>query len=142
MTWRWAFSTNAFKRFRVEDAIRAIARSGYAGVEILADVPHAFPLSTDRSRLAQIQDELHRAGLVVSNVNAFTLFGASLGRLGYILQHFTPPLCTAIVVALKPWIAPVVPAVDPTIVALKLAFWMVASVLILLATFRRRELGS
>jgi hypothetical protein len=46
------------------------------------------------------------------------------------------------VVALKPWIAPVVPAVDPSIVALKLAFWMVASVLILLATFRKRELGS
>jgi hypothetical protein len=36
----------------------------------------------------------------------------------------------------------VVPVVDPTIVALKLAFWMVASVLILLATFQKQELGS
>ena len=78
----------------------------------------------------------------ITLVNVFTLFGTSLGRLGSILQHFAPPLCTAIVVALKPWIAPVVPGVDPTIVALKLAFWVVASVLILLATFQKRELGS
>ena len=78
----------------------------------------------------------------ITFANVFTLFGASLGRLGYILQHFTPPLCTAVVVALKPWIAPVVPEVDPTIMALKLAFWVVASVLILLATFQKQELGS
>jgi uncharacterized membrane protein len=36
----------------------------------------------------------------------------------------------------------VVPNVDPTIMVLKLAFWMVASVLILLAIFKKRELGS
>ena len=36
-----AFSTNAFKRYSLEDSIRAIAKIGYSGVEILCDVPHA-----------------------------------------------------------------------------------------------------
>jgi hypothetical protein len=98
-------------------------------------------LSLLLARVATAMSVLFFVG-AVTFVNAFTLFGASLGKLGHILQHFTPPLCTAVVVALRPWIAPVVPNVDPTIMALKLAFWMVASVLILLAIFKKRELGS
>ncbi len=78
----------------------------------------------------------------IAFVNVFALFGASLGKIGHIVLYFTPPLCTAVVVALKPWIAPVAPAVDPTIMALKLAFWVIASLLILLAAFQRQELGS
>jgi hypothetical protein len=101
----------------------------------------AMALSLILARIATAMSVLFFVG-AITLVNVFTLFGASLGRLGYILQHFTPPLCTAVVVALKPWIAPMVPKVDPTIVALKLAFWVVASVVILLATFKRRELGS
>jgi ABC-type transport system involved in multi-copper enzyme maturation permease subunit len=110
-----------------------------AGAFVVAAL--AMALSLLLARVATAMSVLFFVG-AITLVNAFTLFGASLGRLGYILQHFTPPLCTAIVVALKPWIAPVVPSVDPTIMVLKLAFWMVASVLILLATFRNRELGS
>jgi len=34
---RYGFSTNAFRRFDIVDALRAIARCGYAGVEILGD---------------------------------------------------------------------------------------------------------
>jgi len=101
----------------------------------------AMALSLLLARVATAMSVLFCVG-AITLVNVFTLFGTSLGRLGSILQHFAPPLCTAIVVALKPWIAPVAPEVDPTIVALKLAFWVVASVLILLATFQRRELGS
>ncbi len=110
-----------------------------AGALVVAAL--AMTLSLLLARVATAMSVLFFIG-AITLVNVFTLFGASLGRLGSILQHFTPPLCTAIVVALKPWIAPVAPGVDPTIVALKLAFWMVASVLILLVTFQRRELGS
>jgi ABC-type transport system involved in multi-copper enzyme maturation permease subunit len=110
-----------------------------AGAFVVAAL--AMALSLILTRVATAMSVLFFVG-AITLVNAFTLFGASLGRFGYILQHFTPPLCTAVVVALKPWIAPVVPVVDPTIVALKLAFWMVASVLILLATFQKQELGS
>jgi protein FrlC len=36
-----AFSTNAFTRFPLNEALEAIAACGYDGVEVLADVPHA-----------------------------------------------------------------------------------------------------
>ncbi len=110
-----------------------------AGALVVAAL--AMTLSLLLARVATAMSVLFFVG-AITFVNVFTLFGASLGRLGVILQHFTPPLCTAVVVALKPWIAPVVPDVDPTIMTLKLAFWVVASVLILLATFQKRELGS
>jgi ABC-type transport system involved in multi-copper enzyme maturation permease subunit len=110
-----------------------------AGAVVVAAL--AMTLSLLLTRIATALAVLFFVG-AITFVNAFTLFGTSLGKLGSILQHFAPPLCTAVVVALKPWIAPVVPDVDPTIMALKLAFWMVASVLILLATFRKQELGS
>ena len=42
-----AFSTNAFVRFPLPDAIAAIREAGFAGVEILADAPHAYPDSID-----------------------------------------------------------------------------------------------
>ena len=110
-----------------------------AGALVVAAL--AMTLSLLLARVATAMSVLFFVG-AITLVNAFTLFGASLGRLGHILQHFTPPLCTAVVMALKPWIAPVDPEIDPPIMALKLAFWMVASVLILLATFQKRELGS
>jgi ABC-type transport system involved in multi-copper enzyme maturation permease subunit len=110
-----------------------------AGALVVAAL--AMTLSLRLARVATAMSVLFFVG-AITLVNAFTLFGASLGRLGSILQHFAPPLCTAVVVFLKPWIAPVVPAVDPTIMVLKLAFWIVASVLVLLATFQRQELGS
>jgi hypothetical protein len=77
----------------------------------------------------------------IAFANAFSLFGVSLGSFGHALQQFAPPLCSAVVVALQPWIAPLVPLVDPTVVALKLAFWVIASALILLAAFERCELA-
>jgi ABC-type transport system involved in multi-copper enzyme maturation permease subunit len=110
-----------------------------AGILVVAAL--AMALSLVLPRVATAMSVLFFVG-AIAMVNTFTLFGASLGTLGSILQHFTPPLCTAVVVALKPWIAPVVPDVDLTIMVLKLAFWMIASVLILLATFQKRELGS
>ena len=110
-----------------------------AGALVVAAL--AMTLSLFLARVSTAMSVLFFVG-AITFVNVFTLFGASLGRVGYILQHFTPPLCTAVVVALKPWIAPVVPEVDPTIMVLKLAFWVVASMLILLATFQKQELGS
>ena len=36
-----SFSSNAFKKFSLDTAIREIAKIGYKGVEILCDIPHA-----------------------------------------------------------------------------------------------------
>jgi sugar phosphate isomerase/epimerase len=69
-----AFSTNAFKKNTLEEAIDAIADAGYTGVELMADVPHAHPDSMDAGRIAQIQKRIANRRLSVSNINAFTLF--------------------------------------------------------------------
>ncbi|HEV8605885.1 MAG TPA: sugar phosphate isomerase/epimerase [Tepidisphaeraceae bacterium] len=69
-----AFSTNAFKKNTLEEAIEAIARIGYGGVEMMADVPHAYPQNMDEQRIGRIRERFKQLGLSVSNVNAFTLF--------------------------------------------------------------------
>jgi sugar phosphate isomerase/epimerase len=71
---RLAFSTNAFKKNTLAEAIDAIARIGYAGVEIMADVPHAYPPTFTRDQRAATKRQIESLGLTVSNVNAFTLF--------------------------------------------------------------------
>src|SRR5215218_3681132 len=69
-----AFSTNAFKKTTLDEAIDAIADIGYAGVELMADLHHAYPPAMDAARRTQTQDHLANRKLPVSNVNAFTLF--------------------------------------------------------------------
>src|SRR5438034_9795661 len=69
-----AFSTNAFKKNTLEEAIEAIARIGYGGVELMADVPHALPRDMDQQRIARVRERLKQLGLTGSNVNAFTLY--------------------------------------------------------------------
>ena len=40
---RLAFSTNAYLNFSFPEAVSRLANIGYTGVEIMADVPHAWP---------------------------------------------------------------------------------------------------
>jgi hypothetical protein len=109
-----------------------------AGTFVVAAL--AMALSLHLTRIATAISVLFFVG-AITFVNVFTLFGHPLQGVGHVVQYFTPPLCTAIVVALEPWIAPVTPSVDPTIMVLKLVFWTVASALILLATFQKQELA-
>jgi sugar phosphate isomerase/epimerase len=69
-----AFSTNAYKQTTLEAAIDSIASVGYQGVELMADVPHAYPPDMPEERIGRIRDQLVARGLRLSNVNAFTLF--------------------------------------------------------------------
>jgi sugar phosphate isomerase/epimerase len=71
---RLAFSTNAFKKNTLDEAIDAIGDIGYAGVELMADLHHAYPPAMDAIRRDQTLQQLALRGLPVSNVNAFTLF--------------------------------------------------------------------
>src|SRR5687767_12531364 len=71
---RLAFSTNAFKKNTLGEAIDAIGDIGYAGVELMADLHHAYPPAMDAQRLQHTRDHLSQRKLPVSNVNAFTLF--------------------------------------------------------------------
>lgn len=70
---RFAFSTNAFRRYNLLDAIEALAGLGYEGIEIMADTPHAYPPHLAEKDLGEIRDALQRHGLEVSNINAFML---------------------------------------------------------------------
>jgi sugar phosphate isomerase/epimerase len=71
---RLAFSTNAFKKHSLSDAVNAIAAAGYSGVELMADVPHAYPPSFSGEQRRALTDQLDCLKLAVSNVNGFTLF--------------------------------------------------------------------
>ncbi len=72
---RLAFSTNAFKQATLDEAVRAIAEIGYAGVEIMADVPHMFPVDFSDTQAQELRKLIEGLGMAVSNVNAFTGFG-------------------------------------------------------------------
>ncbi|HVS39678.1 MAG TPA: sugar phosphate isomerase/epimerase family protein, partial [Gemmataceae bacterium] len=50
-------------------------RAGFAGAEILADVPHAYPAAMDESLTRQVRDTLERLDLAVSNINCNCSFG-------------------------------------------------------------------
>ncbi|HVT28829.1 MAG TPA: sugar phosphate isomerase/epimerase family protein [Lacipirellulaceae bacterium] len=68
-----AFSTNAYLRFPIEDAISRIAEIGYAGIELLADVPHAWPAGLLEVQKQSIRDAVDKHHLTISNINAFMM---------------------------------------------------------------------
>jgi sugar phosphate isomerase/epimerase len=70
-----AFSTNAYTRFPLDEALRNIAAAGFVGVEILADVPHAYPDAIDAKLMDSVVTTLAKTNLGVSNVNANCSFG-------------------------------------------------------------------
>ena len=70
-----AFSTNAFTRFSLSEALLRIKGAGYSGVEILADVPHAYPGTLSPGDGEKVARELRGLGLLVSNVNVNCSFG-------------------------------------------------------------------
>ena len=74
---RLAFSTNAFKKARLDEALETISGLGYAGCEIMADQPHISPLAMTTSEMEALGQRLKSLGLYASNVNAFTGFFAA-----------------------------------------------------------------
>lgn len=78
-----AFSSNAYMRFPVEETIARIAALGYAGLELLADVPHAWPAGLLPERKRAICECLASAGLQIANINAFMMNAVSDPRQPY-----------------------------------------------------------
>jgi sugar phosphate isomerase/epimerase len=68
-----AYSSNAYLNFSVEETIARIAGLGYAGLELLADVPHAWPAGLLDETKRAIRDCLKQHGLAISNLNAFMM---------------------------------------------------------------------
>ncbi len=68
-----AFSSNAYQRFSIEETICRIAAIGYRGMELLADVPHAWPAGLLEDRKRAIRDCLARHSMAIANINAFMM---------------------------------------------------------------------
>ncbi len=68
-----AFSSNAFTRFKLIEAIEVLAKIGYSGVEIMCDVPHAYPPHLSEENVQEIDDALKNHKMEISNLNAFPL---------------------------------------------------------------------
>ena len=86
-----AFSSNAYMHFSIEDTIRKIAELGYSGIEILADVPHAWPAGLLEERKQSIRDHLAKHGLQISNINAFMMNAVADPRQPYWHPGWTDP---------------------------------------------------
>ncbi len=71
---RLAFSTNAYLRYPFEEAAERIAALGYEGLEILADVPHAWPAGLLEGPKRAILAAMERNGLAFSNMNEDDFF--------------------------------------------------------------------
>lgn len=78
-----AFSTNAYLNYSFAEAIRRLATIGYQAVEIMADVPHAWPAFLLEEQKEAIRRGLAEHGLAISNVNAFMMNAISDPRQRY-----------------------------------------------------------
>jgi sugar phosphate isomerase/epimerase len=78
-----AFSTNAYLNHSFADAVARLATIGYRGVEVMADVPHAWPAYLLPEQKQAIRDALARHNLAISNVNAFMMHAVNDRRQKY-----------------------------------------------------------
>jgi sugar phosphate isomerase/epimerase len=81
-----AFSANAYLKYSFAEAVRRLAAIGYRGVEIMADVPHAWPACLLDEQKQAIRRALADHGLAISNINAFMMNAISDPR-----QHYWYP---------------------------------------------------
>jgi sugar phosphate isomerase/epimerase len=88
---RLAFSSNAYMQFSIEDAIARIADLGYQGIELMADVPHAWPAGLLPEQRRAIRQSLDRHNLTISNINAFMMNAVSDPRQPYWHPGWTDP---------------------------------------------------
>ena len=88
---RLAFSSNAYMQHSIEETIRRIAQIGYRGIELLADVPHAWPAGLLPERREAIRRCLDEHGLAISNINAFMMNAIGDPRQPYWHPGWTDP---------------------------------------------------
>jgi len=68
-----AYSSNAYRRWSLLEAIERVAGCGYEAIEIMADEPHVWPATATDRQLDDIRAALDTHGLRISNINAFMM---------------------------------------------------------------------
>jgi sugar phosphate isomerase/epimerase len=86
-----AFSTNAYLNHSFADAVSRLAGLGYRGVEIMADVPHAWPAYLLPEQKHAIRILLDANRLAISNVNAFMMHAVNDHRQKYWYPSWIEP---------------------------------------------------
>ena len=86
-----AFSSNAYLRFSFNDAAQKIAKLGYQGIEIMADVPHAWPAFMLEEQKQGIRDSLKSNNLAISNINSFMMHAVNDSRQRYWYPSWIEP---------------------------------------------------
>ncbi len=88
---RLAFSTNAYLKHPFDEAAARIARIGYEGLELLADVPHAWPAGLLDGQKRAIRKAMEQSRLEFSNINAFMMNAIADHRQPYWHPSFIEP---------------------------------------------------
>src|ERR1019366_7595724 len=78
-----AFSTNAYLKFSFAETVRRLAGIVYPGIEIMADVPHAWPAYMLDEQKEGIRQALAENHLEISNINAFMMHAVNDPRQKY-----------------------------------------------------------
>jgi sugar phosphate isomerase/epimerase len=86
-----AFSTNAYLKFSFPETVRRLARIGYTGVEIMADVPHAWPAYMLDEQKQAIRQALADNKLAISNINSFMMHAINDPRQKYWYPSWIEP---------------------------------------------------
>jgi sugar phosphate isomerase/epimerase len=86
-----AFSTNAYLKYSFREAVRRLAHIGYAGVEIMADVPHAWPAFMLDEQKQAIRQALADNKLAISNINSFMMHAVNDPRQRYWYPSWIEP---------------------------------------------------
>ncbi len=86
-----AFSSNAYLRFSFNDAAKKIGKLGYQGIEIMAEVPHAWPAFMLEEQKQGIRDSLKSNNLEISNINSFMMHAVNDSRQRYWYPSWIEP---------------------------------------------------
>ncbi|MEE9495592.1 MAG: sugar phosphate isomerase/epimerase family protein [Desulfobacterales bacterium] len=68
------YSTNAFKKFSLFEAIKKIAGLDFRGIEIMGDRPHLYPPDYTEKETGKLKKSIEENDLKITNINSFTLF--------------------------------------------------------------------
>jgi len=69
---KFAFSSNAYRNYEIEESIDLIHLAGYDAIEIMCDVPHAFPPLSE-NKIKSIKNSLKKNSMTISNLNGFMM---------------------------------------------------------------------